>query len=174
MRILSLQQTRARLSGLPLGFEPLIGSDEASLDDKGRLIFTKKKRERLGESFVVTVGPKGCLEAYPATIWNDMVSKLLQQDALNEGVSEYTALLLGSADDDLKFDAQGRVVIPVKLRTKAKIRKDVVIVGCGNRCEIWAKEEFEDYEKDRLGYGNDKRRVWRAAKRLMEGGEWPD
>lgn len=162
------------MSGLPLGFEPLIGTEEATLDDKGRLIFSKKKRERLGDSFVVTVGPKGCLEAYPSTIWNDMVAKLLQQDALNEGVSEYTALLLGSADDDLKFDQQGRVVIPQKLRTKAKIDRQVVIVGCGNRCEIWAKAEFDVYDKDRLNYGQDNRKVWRTAKKLMDGKEWPE
>ena len=162
------------MTGLPLGFEPLMGTEEATLDDKGRLIFSKKKRERLGDSFVVTVGPKGCLEAYPATIWNDMVSRLLQQDALNEGVSEYTALLLGSADDDLKFDQQGRVVIPQKLRSKSGIDKQVVIVGCGNRCEIWAKSEFDVYDKDRLNYGQDKRKVWRKAKKLMDGGDWPE
>lgn len=164
---------REALSGLPLRFEPLIGTEEATLDEKGRLIFSKKKRERLGDSFVVTVGPKGCLEAYPESIWNDMVAKLLDQDALNEGVSEYTGLLLGSADDDLKFDTQGRVVIPQKLRAKAGITKEVVIVGCGNRCEIWAKAEHVEYEKDRLNYGAEKRKVWRQAKRMMEG-EWPE
>ena len=164
---------RVNVSGLPLGFEPLLGTEEAGLDDKNRLIFSKKKRERLGDGFVVTVGPKGCLEAFPSHIWNNMVAKLLSQDELNEGVSEYTSLLLGWADDDLKFDAQGRVVIPHRLRSKADIKKDVVIVGCGNRCEIWAKEEHEKYEKDRLGYGLEKRSVWRAARKMMEG-EWPE
>lgn len=157
-----------------MGFEPLMGTEEASLDEKGRLIFSKKKRDRLGESFVVTVGPKGCLEAYPAQIFNGMVTRLLGQDALNEGVSEYTALLLGSADDDLKFDGQGRVVIPQKMRVKAGIDKHVVIVGCGNRCEIWDRTKYEEYQKDPLGYRKDERKVWRTAKKLMDGGEWPE
>ena len=74
-----------------MGFEPLLGTDEATLDDKGRLIFTKKKRDRLGDGFTVTLGPKGCLEAYPAQIWSVMVANLLTQDALNEGVGEMTA-----------------------------------------------------------------------------------
>lgn len=161
------------MSGLPLGFEPLIGTDDATLDDKGRLIFSKKKRDRLGDGFVATLGPKGCLEAYPAAIWSDMVAKLLNMDALNEGVAEYGALLLGTAEDDLKFDAQGRVVIPLRLRKKAKIEKDVVIVGCGNRCEIWAKEEHDEYEKDRLGYGQDRRKMFREARKMMEG-LWPE
>lgn len=156
-----------------MGFEPLLGTDEASLDDKGRLIFSKKKRERLGDGFVVTVGPKGCLEAYPASIWSNMVANLLSMDALNEGVAEYAGLLMGSADDDLKFDAQGRVVIPLRLRKKALIEKDVVIVGCGNRCEIWAREEFDKYDADRLGYGKDRREVFRQARKLMEG-MWPE
>lgn len=156
-----------------MGFEPLLGTDEASLDDKGRLIFTKKKRDRLGDNFVVTLGPKGCLEAYPAAIWSDMVAKLLNMDALNEGVAEYSALLLGTAEDDLKFDPQGRVVIPLRLRKKASIEKDVVIVGCGNRCEIWAKSEFEEYEKDRLNYGKNRRALFREARKMMEG-QWPE
>lgn len=161
------------MSGLPIGFEPLLGTDEASLDDKGRLIFSKKKRDRLGDNFVVTQGPKGCLEAYPLAIWLDMVAKLLNMDALNEGVAEYSALLLGSAEDALKFDPQGRVVIPVRLRNKANIEKDVVIVGCGNRCEIWAKKEFDEYEKDRLNYGAERRSLFREARKMMEG-QWPE
>lgn len=161
------------MSGLPIGFEPLLGTDEASLDDKGRLIFSKKKRDRLGDKFVVTLGPKGCLEAYPEPIWLDMVAKLLSMDAMNEGVAEYSALLLGSADDDLKFDAQGRVVIPLRFRKQASIDKDVVIVGCGNRCEIWAKAEYEIYEKDRLGYGRERRELFRAARKMM-GVTWPE
>lgn len=161
------------MSGLPIGFEPLLGTDEASLDDKGRLIFSKKKRDRLGEKFVAVLGPKGCLEAFPEPIWRDMVAKLLSMDAMNEGVAEYSSLLLGSAEDDLRFDAQGRVVIPLRLRKQASIEKDVVIVGCGNRCEIWAKSEFEIYEKDRLGYGRERREQFRAARRMM-GGMWPE
>jgi len=156
-----------------MGFEPLLGTDEATLDDKGRLIFTKKKRDRLGDGFTVTLGPKGCLEAYPAQIWSVMVANLLTQDALNEGVGEMTGLLMGSAEDDLHFDAQGRVTIPSKLRKKAFIEKDVLIIGCGNRCEIWAKEEYEKFEADRSGYGKDRRDLFRRARQLMEG-LWPE
>ncbi len=161
------------MSSLPLGFEALLGTEETAVDDKGRLIFSRKKRERLGDTFVVTVGPKGCLEAYPGQIWRAMTTKLLEQDELNEGVSEYTSLLLGSAEDDLKFDAQGRVVIPSRMRKKALIDKEVVIVGCGIKCEIWAKEEHEKYEKDRWGYKKEEREVFRKAKMMMEG-KWPE
>ena len=39
----------------PLGSnpKPLIGTDEAIIDVKGRLLLSKKKRDRLGDSFVI-------------------------------------------------------------------------------------------------------------------------
>jgi DNA-binding transcriptional regulator/RsmH inhibitor MraZ len=49
--------------------KPLIGTDEATIDDKGRILVGKKKRERLGEPFAIAVGEVGCLVAYPEPVW---------------------------------------------------------------------------------------------------------
>ena len=42
-------------------------------------------------------------------------------------------------------DKQGRVMLPPNLREFAKLSKDVVIAGAGNRLEIWDKQVRETY-----------------------------
>ncbi|MBI1757262.1 MAG: cell division/cell wall cluster transcriptional repressor MraZ [Fimbriimonas ginsengisoli] len=136
--------------------KPLTGTDEAVLDSKGRLLLSKKKRDRLGDSFAIGIGAIGCLVAYPREIWQRMLAEIDRFPTINSGRQSYTRLMLGQAEDELECDAQGRVVIPQKLRQASKLEQDVVLVGCGDRLEIWAKEEwrkfneFPDYGKDRL------------------------
>ncbi len=62
---------------------PLLGTEEAVLDDKGRVLVSKKKRERLGETFTLILGKVGCLMMVPD----------LSEDQ-GEGLAEPLALLL--------------------------------------------------------------------------------
>ena len=150
--------------------EALLGTDEANLDEKGRILFGKKKRDRLGESFTIGVGPTGCLVAYPRSVWLGIVRTVLGVDPTNLGREIYTRLVLGQADDDQKFDAQGRAVIPQKLRELAKIKEkaQVVLVGCGDRLEIWAKDEYEHYLDNPEAYGQQRREAITRAMRMMK------
>ena len=149
----------------------LIGTDEATIDEKGRLMVSKKKRERLGEPFVMSVGPTGCLVAYTLEAWNQEVSEVLASPSTNLGRQQYARMLSGSAADDLRFDKQGRVVVPQRLREMAGLKDRVVIVGCIDRMEIWPADAWADYEKDRDGYGKERREAFVRAERMMQGKE---
>lgn len=151
-------------------FKALQGIDEATIDDKGRLLIQKKKRERLGDDFVITWADLGCLAAYPAEVWDEIVAKVLSRDRLNHGTQAFSRLFFGYADDDLKFDSQGRVVIPQKMRELANLKDRVMVIGAGDRVEIWAKQEYEKYVKDPDGYGGERKRaVEEAWNRMMQG-----
>ncbi len=150
-------------------FKPLIGTDEATIDDKGRILVGKKKRERLGEPFAIAVSEVGCLVAYPEMVWHRKVAEIMSHDSLNQGRQQYTRLFLGYADDELKFDQQGRVVVPQKMRDLAKLTDKVMLVGCGDSMEIWAKDEFERYQKDIDGYGATRREALQKAYSQMVG-----
>ena len=41
----------------------LLGQEEATIDDKGRVLVAKNKRDRLGSDFVMRLGDNGCI--YP-------------------------------------------------------------------------------------------------------------
>jgi len=154
---------------LPSDFKPLIGTDEATLDEKGRLMLGRKKRERLGETFALVHGPKGCLVAYPAEIWKRLTHFVLSVDPLNEGREDYSSLILAAAEDDLRFDAQGRVVVPQWLRERARIKDKVVLIGAGDHLQIWAKSEYEAYLSDKDGYERERREAVKRAYNLLVG-----
>lgn len=154
---------------LTISNKPLLGTDEATIDDKGRILVSKKKRERLGENFTIAVGACGCLVAYPEARWNAVVEEILSSDAINIGREQYTRMILGLADDECNFDGQGRVVVPKKLREIAGLKGEVLIIGCGDRLEIWAKSEFEMYERFPEQYGQERRAAIEKSYRQMKG-----
>ena len=42
-------------------------------------------------------------------------------------------------------DKQGRIGIPTFLRASAGLERDVVVVGVGDRVEIWSPARWEEY-----------------------------
>jgi MraZ protein len=78
-------------------------------------------------------------------------------------------LLNNNAQVDLKFDKQGRVVVPQKLREAAGLRDKVLIIGCIDRMEIWSAEAWAEYEKDPDGYGKKRLEAFQQAERKMAG-----
>ena len=53
--------------------------------------------------------------------------------------------LFMSSCHEVEEDNQGRLLLPMALKEYAHIVKDIVLIGVGNRVEIWAKEEWEKY-----------------------------
>jgi MraZ protein len=146
----------------------LLGREEANIDDKGRVLFSKKKRDRLGRDFIMCLGDNGrCVYVYPADVWLPMAQQVLSYDITNQGRQTYTHHVLGSAADDLNFDVQGRVVIPRMLREDANIRDHLVLVGCGDRVEIWAEEELQRLKLD-PEYGRERANLIKEARRQMK------
>jgi hypothetical protein len=45
------------------------------------------------------------------------------------------------------IDKLGRILIPQSLKADAAIKKSVVIIGMGNKIEIWAQERWEELVK---------------------------
>lgn len=156
-------------SRLPEAFKPLIGSEEANMDDKGRILFSKKKRDRLGDDFTLVLGKPSCLVAYPKKVWDQLLSEIFAVGTMNPAREEYTRLVLATAEDDLKFDSQGRVVIPHKMRTAANLEDKVLLIGCGDRVEIWSKPEWDEFNRYPTEYKKDRRSAIEAAYNRMVG-----
>lgn len=148
---------------LPKSFKPLLGTEEANLDDKGRILVSKKKRERLGDGFTLVQSKLGCLAAYPKEIWDRLMNEHFGFGISNDGRMDYGRLMFGTAEDELKFDAQGRMVVPQKLRDAAKLKDKVLLIGCGERVEFWSASEWEKYNEFPAEYGKDRRAAMEQA-----------
>lgn len=146
------------------------GYTEATIDDKGRVLVDKKNRERLGKDFVVALMPTGCLGMYRAEQWDEKVEDMLSYDSMNAGREHYTRMMLAHVADELNFDAQGRFVLPHKLRDKAGLGDKVILNGAGDRLEIWDPAEFADYESKPWTYSIERRDKFDKAYRMMKEG----
>lgn len=54
-------------------------------------------------------------------------------------------LLWGDADD-IKLDETGRITLPERLASKVKLGKDLMLVGMGDRFQIWDAQVFKDIQ----------------------------
>ena len=111
------------------------------LDTKGRLAIPRKLRAQATEGGTLTVGAESCLTFYPADLWRDTERELGALDPLNPDARDTRRRVFGSAED-VSFDRQGRIVIPVHLREYAGLTKEVIVLGVGNVIELWDAGEW--------------------------------
>ncbi|MCW5940797.1 MAG: hypothetical protein KIS66_01105 [Fimbriimonadaceae bacterium] len=141
------------------GFDPkkaLAGIDKVSIDTKGRILLGKEKGEILGNPFVVAMGPRGCLALYSCQVWEEQVSRLGSVDTLNPAFDLLSREVFGLAEYGVTCDKEYRFVLPRGLRDEANLKSRVVLLGCGNRVELWDNDEYVaykallgDYKKER-------------------------
>lgn len=125
-----------------------IGNFPHTLDDKGRLIMPSKFRKELGSNFFVTRGfNKGCLVVYTEEKWYDLREELKNSGLSGSEIAKLTRYLYSNAVN-LDLDKQGRFLISKELREKAGIEKDVIILGISDKIEIWAKDNWDQYEEE--------------------------
>lgn len=126
----------------------LIGTYYHQLDQKNRFRVPSKLKASLGEDAVITKGTSGSLYLLSRTeLENNVFGKMNAQSMFDEEIQRSFRLLLSSSHE-LEVDAQGRALLPQSLKSYAGITKNIVIIGVGNRVEIWAEEAWEKYTTD--------------------------
>lgn len=124
------------------------GRFEHGLDEKGRVIVPLKFREILGAEFAISTGPDNHIRIYPMAVWNRLEEPLLSEDFYDEQNPDLIFLqrMFGNSEI-VGYDQQNRLQIPLYMREWAKLReKDpCIVVGNGNRVEIWNRTHWEDY-----------------------------
>ncbi len=119
------------------------GVQHINMDAKGRLAMPARQREPLlnqcGGQIVVTIDTQSaCLAIYPLPEWERIEREVQALPALNPAVKRFQRLLLGYAAD-LELDGSGRMLLPASLREYAQLDKKLVLVGLGNKLELWSE-----------------------------------
>lgn len=120
-----------------------MGEYHHTIDDKGRLTIPSKIREELGNDFIVTRGLDGCLFLYKKEDWDKMINKYQNLPNVKDARNFMRFLLSGA--NSLAFDRQGRINITLPLIKYADLKKDCVVIGVGDRLEIWDKDRWENF-----------------------------
>ena len=122
-----------------------IGEYTHSIDTKKRMAVPSKFRKELGSKAVITRGLENCLVVYPPRAWEAEAAKLAVASEKKRGARGYARLRLSGAMH-VSFDSLGRILIPDYLKKYAGLEKNAVIIGLGNRIEIWNQEKWQDYK----------------------------
>lgn len=126
------------------GISMFMGEYHHSIDDKGRIIIPAKFRENLGEKFVITRGIENCLFAYSVSDFQKIVQKLEMLPFTKKDARQFMRFFLSGASE-AEFDKQGRIHITSPLISYAGIQKECVIIGSGDRLEIWSLDNWNDF-----------------------------
>ena len=123
------------------------GVQHINLDAKGRLSVPARQRESLLDisagSIVVTIDTQSsCLVLYPLREWERIERDVQNLPTLNPTIRRFQRLGLGYASD-LDLDSNGRILLPGALREYAHLEKRVVLVGQGNKLELWSESLWE-------------------------------
>ena len=123
------------------------GVQHINLDAKGRLSVPARQRESLLDisagSIVVSIDTQSsCLVLYPLKEWERIERDVQNLPTLNPAIRRFQRLVLGYASD-LDLDSNGRILLPGALREYAHLEKRVVLVGQGNKLELWSESLWE-------------------------------
>jgi MraZ protein len=131
------------------------GAAQLNLDGKGRLAIPARYRDELlstcAGNLVLTADADGCLLVYPQPEWLPIRDKLLKLSALNPKIRALQRRLVGYAED-VVMDGAGRVLISTVLRGYAALDKSVMLVGQGNKFELWDEQKWQAQQTDDLSF----------------------
>src|SRR6188768_1415383 len=121
---------------------------ESKLDAKGRLVLPSRIKAQLPEGdsqeLVIRRGFEPCLIIYPMVEFKKVFSKISSLSEFNEEYRKLQRNFLSKAAT-VELDNNGRFVVPKNMLTYANIDKDVILVGLGNKVEVWNPSIYEKH-----------------------------
>jgi MraZ protein len=134
------------------------GVNTLHLDSKGRLAIPTRYREALlrqsSGQMVMTVDRDQCLLLYPLPDWEEIERKLVKLPSFNKQARRLQRLLMGHATE-CEMDGNGRILVPPPLREFAALDKSVVLIGQGNKFELWSEAAWNVRRAEWLAQGSD-------------------
>lgn len=140
-----------------MAMEEFFGRYEHAIDGKGRVILPAKFRGPFEHGGYLTQYLDGCLALWTPEQFDSQMHKMRDRQSL--GRSERNEVRFWSSNvGPLEIDRQGRMMIPVHLRTYAALENDVLVLGAIDRVELWEPGRWEEKvgpEEQRLIEGAD-------------------
>ncbi len=118
------------------------GEFHNSIDAKGRASIPAAFRDLLlsaygDQSLKLAKSVDGGLRAYPMKVWTRLEEAFAimapgpQREAMFRSIISPAVVCT--------FDPQGRIQMPQSLRSSAGLEKEIVVVGMGDKIEIWSQ-----------------------------------
>ncbi|HUC77851.1 MAG TPA: hypothetical protein VMS04_21300 [Vicinamibacterales bacterium] len=121
------------------------GNAPARIDDKGRLkvpnAFRSLLESKYGRDLFLTSLTGEYVRIYPMPVWLETEEKLGRMPSSHPARLRFLDRIsyFGQAGE---LDAQGRVIIPARLRESATMSGDVDVLGLYNCLDVWNHDRF--------------------------------
>jgi MraZ protein len=121
------------------------GNAPASIDSKGRLkvptAFKSLLESKYGRELFLTSLTGECVRIYPMPVWVEIEERLGRMPSTHPSRLRFLDRVnyFGQAAD---LDAQGRVVIPLRLREAATMNGEVDVLGQVLYLDVWNHERL--------------------------------
>ena len=131
-----------------------IGSFNHSLDNKGRLVIPQNFREKLGETFCIAPSfDFRSIAVYPTEMWERRNETYERLGNLNPALNRYLEHFYALSFDGQSCDGQGRILLPVNIRSKIlQEERDVEITGANDHVRIVSaaasRTEWTNFQKE--------------------------
>ena len=122
-----------------------LGEYEHTIDAKGRMAVPAKFRTQMDHGAVISKGMGTCLSVYTMERWEQKSDELIADKSSDE-LRDFERRIYPSASE-LELDAQGRIIIPAKLRAYANLGAEVTIAGVRDHFEIWDRTAWQTYQE---------------------------
>ncbi len=129
-----------------------LGEYEHTIDAKGRVAIPAKFRNQIDHGAVISKGMGVCLSVYTTERWEEKSNELVAGKASDE-LRDFERRIYPSASE-IELDGQGRIVIPAKLRTYAKLGTEITVAGVRDHFEIWDRATWQTYQERLEAEGN--------------------
>ena len=131
------------------------GINSVTLDTKGRMALPARHREtvraRSAGRLVTTIDIRErSLLMYALPDWEAVEGRLQTLANIRPSARRLQRLLIGHATD-MELDGNGRVLLPQMLRDYATLDRKLVVLGQGNKIEIWSEQNWQARMEDWLG-----------------------
>lgn len=128
------------------------GEYRHSIDDKGRVAVPIRFRDDLAPGAIVSKWIDACLAIHPKAEWDSLAARAAALPITDRGARLLRRFVFGQAYE-FTPDKQGRLVLPEPLRDYAGLGKagkveHVVVVGSGERIELWAVDRWAAYSAE--------------------------
>ena len=121
------------------------GNSPARIDDKGRLkvpnAFKSLLESKYGRDLFISSLSGEYVRIYPMPVWLDIEEKLTRMPSTHPSRLRFLDRVnyFGQAAE---LDAQGRVLIPLRLREAATMNGEVDVLGQVNFLDVWNHERL--------------------------------
>jgi MraZ protein len=131
---------------------PFRGTFDHTLDAKNRLTVPARYRAALADGVVLAmpVDLKPCVGVWRPQEYESYTARALAElPPLSPRLTELERFFYGGSHD-VELDAAGRIMVPNSLRESASLAKEVVVVGVGDRLELWDKSTWSQHRSTLL------------------------